>query len=327
MQKILKDKKYLKIKSHVALIFLVLLTFTSALSGYLLAKGKGGSSAGVAKATASLDVKKSNKPQLQFFVMSFCPYGNQIEQALKPVADLLGDKADIKPQFIFDKVEGDLNSYCASRSPDPSMCQQFIDNGQFNGTIAECKNIIQDQITSCKDEKQYIKIDNSYYTSLHGKVEANQQIREICAWNLADKPSTWWTFVDGVNTNCTSTNADTCWQDQAKTAGLDTDKITDCFNTQAKDLIEAELAITNAKSISASPTLLLEGSEFPPNDAYNQEGTGALDINGTIIRQADFRTPEGLKQTVCSVFSKKPAECKTVLEASDEVAAPSAGGC
>lgn len=322
-----KLKKYIKIKSYVALVFLALLTATSGLSGYLLAGGSGKVAGSTVKTTSEVKIEKSSKPELQFYVMSFCPYGNQIENVIRPVFDLIGDKADLKPQYIFDKVEGDLATFCQSRSPDPSMCQQLIDNGQFQGTVAECTALIQEQVTNCKDEKQYIKIDNNYYTALHGRVEANQQIREICAWNLADNQKVWWDFVSNVNTNCTSTDADTCWQDQAKTAGLDTDKITDCFNNQAKDIIEAEIALTTKNNVSASPTLLLNGVEFPPQTAYSQDGTGALKINDTVIKQADFRTPEGLKQAVCSVFSRKPADCKTTLETSQDTAAPSAGGC
>ena len=193
------------------------------------------------------------------------------------------------------------------------MCQQFIDNQQFKGTVAECKKVIQDQISACQDQKQYIKIGDSYYTALHGKIEANQQIREICAWNLADKPATWWNFIDKVNKNCTSANADTCWTDQAKSVGLDTDKITDCFNTQAKQLIEKEIAITSKYNISASPSLLLESIEFPPESAYTQDGSGAINLNGTIIKQADFRTPEGLKQAICAASNnlRNTASCST----------------
>lgn len=323
----LKNKKYIKIKSHVALIFLALLTATSGLSGYFLAGGSGKVAGSAVKATSEIEIEKSSKPELQFYVMSFCPYGNQIENVIRPVFDLIGDKADLKPQYIFDKVEGDLATFCQGRSPDPSMCQQFIDNGQFQGTVAECNTLIQEQVANCKDEKQYIKIDSNYYTALHGRVEANQQIREICAWKLADNQKVWWDFVGNVNTNCTSTDADTCWQEQAKSAGLDTDKITDCFNNQAKDIIEAEIALTTKNNVSASPTLLLNGVEFPPQTAYNQDGTGALKVNDTVIKQADFRTPEGLKQAVCSVFSRKPGDCKTTLETSQETAAPSAGGC
>ena len=49
---------------------------------------------------------KTDKPTVQLFVMSFCPYGIQAENAMKPVVDLLGDKAVFEPHFIV-KVSGD----------------------------------------------------------------------------------------------------------------------------------------------------------------------------------------------------------------------------
>jgi len=323
----LKNKKYIKIKSPIAYLFLLLLTLTSIASGYLYAnKGQVAGTKSSVKATSTLEVDKTNKPEFLFFVMSFCPYGNQIEQALKPVADLLGDKVNLQPQYIFNKFESleALKNSCKQSYPDPSRCQDYVDGGQV-ASVAECEQIIGQQITAC--ENGSINIDGVYYSSLHGRIEVNQNVREICAWNQTDDKSIWWNFIENVNTNCDTQNADTCWQDQAKQAGLDTDKITDCFNTQAKDLIEAEIAQTEKYQASASPTLILSGVNFPPETAYTQDGTGALDINGTVISQADFRTPEGLKQAICSVFSKQPKECKTTLETSSDVAAPSAGGC
>lgn len=41
-----------------------------------------------------------NKPQIDFFVMSYCPYGNQAEEAMKPVYDLLKDKAVFNPHYV-----------------------------------------------------------------------------------------------------------------------------------------------------------------------------------------------------------------------------------
>ena len=38
--------------------------------------------------------------KVMLFVMSFCPYGIQAENAMKPVVDLLGDKVGIVPHFI-----------------------------------------------------------------------------------------------------------------------------------------------------------------------------------------------------------------------------------
>jgi glutaredoxin len=46
------------------------------------------------------ETPKTDKPTVQLFVMAFCPYGIQAENAMKPVVDLLGSKADIKVHFI-----------------------------------------------------------------------------------------------------------------------------------------------------------------------------------------------------------------------------------
>lgn len=43
---------------------------------------------------------KSDKPVVELYVMSFCPYGVQAENLMKPVVDLLGSVADIKVRFI-----------------------------------------------------------------------------------------------------------------------------------------------------------------------------------------------------------------------------------
>ena len=46
------------------------------------------------------ETPKTDKPTVQLFVMAFCPYGVQAESAMKPVVDLLGNKADIQVHFI-----------------------------------------------------------------------------------------------------------------------------------------------------------------------------------------------------------------------------------
>lgn len=56
--------------------------------------------------TQPQQVPKTDKPTVELFVMSFCPYGVQAEILMKPVVDLLGTKADIKVRFIAN-VQGD----------------------------------------------------------------------------------------------------------------------------------------------------------------------------------------------------------------------------
>jgi len=46
------------------------------------------------------ELPKTEKPKVDLFVMSFCPYGNQAEELMMPVADLLGDSAEIELHYI-----------------------------------------------------------------------------------------------------------------------------------------------------------------------------------------------------------------------------------
>lgn len=48
-----------------------------------------------------------NKPQIDFFVMSFCPYGNQAEELIEPVYQILEGKADFNPHYVIYSNYGD----------------------------------------------------------------------------------------------------------------------------------------------------------------------------------------------------------------------------
>jgi len=74
-----------------------------------------------AEVQAPKEVPKTDKPKVEVFVMSHCPYGTQMEKGLIPVIETLGDKADIKIKFVdyamHDKKELDeqLNQYCINK--------------------------------------------------------------------------------------------------------------------------------------------------------------------------------------------------------------------
>ena len=271
--------KFVQIPLAGVIVFSLLLATSSFFAGaaWLKIKGQG---SGLKTALATFEPVKSEKPEFQFYVMSFCPYGNQIEDLIKPVAELLKDSADIRPQYIFNKIT-DLKQQCQQYSSD--NCPNYISAGYF-ANESECKSELASYSQQCLDEKQYLKIGDIYYGSLHGRVEANQNVREICAYNMTgDDKTSWWNFIDNVNKNCDSTNADTCWEDQAKKAGFDTNQITECFNTQAADLIEKEIALTNQYQVQGSPTLMINGNTFPPEASYSSDNKGSLKIGKKIF--------------------------------------------
>jgi len=317
--------KYIKIPTLAFALIVILLLAASFYSGLSWAKSKSVSLSNNPGSGNSFTVKKSQKPELKFFVMSFCPYGNQIEDVLRPVYDLLKDKADFTPQYIFEKIDN-LDTYCKSRSGDPAQCALYVQNSYFK-TEAECKTAITQNLNSCKDESAYIKSDNGVmYASLHGRQEANQDIREICAWNQNEDKTQWWDFIASVNKNCTAQNADSCWEEQAKSAGLDSTKITECFNNDGIKLIEEHFAVTEEYKVSASPTVLINGSIFPPEAAYTSDGKGTLKIDNKVATQDKYRTPNVVKAAVCAAFNRDPSACKTTLNELSGTA-PSAGGC
>jgi len=80
------------------------------------------------------------KVKLEFYVMSKCPFGSQVEQAIKPVLDEIGGRVDFQLNFIAqksgdafssmhgeDEVKGDLVQVCAMKHyPDVSKYMAFI---------------------------------------------------------------------------------------------------------------------------------------------------------------------------------------------------------
>lgn len=92
---------------------------------------------------AATDFPKKEKPEVEVFVMTHCPYGTQIEKGILPVATLLGDKIDLKVKFVYyamhGKVELDeqLLQHCIQKEQE----DKFIDYlGCFlkEGNTADC---------------------------------------------------------------------------------------------------------------------------------------------------------------------------------------------
>lgn len=77
------------------------------------------------------DLVKSDKPEVEVFVMSHCPYGTQFEKGLVPVMETLKDKANIKIKFVnyvmHKEVEmrDNLVQYCIDKE----------DNGKYNAFL------------------------------------------------------------------------------------------------------------------------------------------------------------------------------------------------
>jgi len=55
-----------------------------------------------------LCMTKKEKPEVNLFVMSHCPYGTQIEKGILPVLRLLGDKINFNMRFVYYAMHGEI---------------------------------------------------------------------------------------------------------------------------------------------------------------------------------------------------------------------------
>lgn len=59
------------------------------------------------------DIPQADKPEVMLFVMSFCPYGNQAEDVMKPVVELLGETVKIELHYIiYENYASGYPDYC-----------------------------------------------------------------------------------------------------------------------------------------------------------------------------------------------------------------------
>lgn len=64
-------------------------------------------STGAAPSKQPTEVPKSDKPLVEVFVMSYCPFGTQMEKGILPVASLLKDKIDFKLRYTHFTLHGE----------------------------------------------------------------------------------------------------------------------------------------------------------------------------------------------------------------------------
>ncbi|MFZ4632098.1 MAG: hypothetical protein ACOYL8_02725 [Patescibacteria group bacterium] len=80
--------------------------------------GAAGATTPAASTPAATVSKKSDKPVIELFVMSHCPYGTQIEKGMLPVVETLGNKIDFQLKFCNYAMHGEkelkeqLAQYC-----------------------------------------------------------------------------------------------------------------------------------------------------------------------------------------------------------------------
>jgi len=119
---------------------------------------------------ATGEAAKSDKPVVELFVMSHCPYGTQIEKGILPVIKTLGDKIDFKLKFCDytmhgqKEVQEELNQYCIMQNQ-PEKLTSYL----------EC--FLGDETSSSKCMAQ-VGIDSAKISSCAASTDKEYKISE-----------------------------------------------------------------------------------------------------------------------------------------------------
>lgn len=115
--------------------------------------------------TAITEIPKADKPVVNLFVMSHCPYGTQIEKGIIPVYSLLGDKIDGSIDFVYYAMHGEieineeLNQYCIQKEQNDKFLNYltcFLAEGDGESCLDDV-GINKSKLQACveKTDKKY----------------------------------------------------------------------------------------------------------------------------------------------------------------------------
>jgi hypothetical protein len=111
------------------------------------------------------DVEKSDKPNVELFVMSHCPFGTQAEKGIIPVAELLGDKIDFEIKFVNYAMHGEkevveqTNQHCI-KTEEPDKFLPYLKCFLKEGDGAAC--LEETEIDEAKLEACYEATDTEF---------------------------------------------------------------------------------------------------------------------------------------------------------------------
>ena len=113
-----------------------------------------------AAAAPAVSAPKAEKASVELFVMSYCPYGTQIEKGLLPVLSTLGDKVDFELKFCDYAMHGEkeltenMTQYCIEKNEPQKLTaylQCFLDAGD-SASCLKSVGVNTSKLNSCVAE-------------------------------------------------------------------------------------------------------------------------------------------------------------------------------
>lgn len=150
--------------------------------------------------------------------------------------------------------------------------------------------------------------NNNFFCSPLGKPQINQQVRELCAWEIINDNQSWWKFVNAVAQNCNPDDIDQCWQVEAKIANLPLAQIQDCFSRQTIPIISNQIQTFKDKNIFETPTMIINNAQLPIYSKDSQKNL-VVKIEDRYFQGNQINSPEYFIAAICAAIEKQIDIC------------------
>ncbi len=115
--------------------------------------------------TPPANIPKTDRPKVELFVMSYCPFGLQMQKAYAPAWELLEGKADIDVKFVsyamheLKEVEENTRQYCIEQE-EPSKYIAYLKCFTTSGDYKSCMSTAA--INTSKIDRCYTATDKKF---------------------------------------------------------------------------------------------------------------------------------------------------------------------
>jgi protein-disulfide isomerase len=131
--------------------------------------------------------EKRERPDVKLFVMSYCPFGVQMEKAMLPVWKLLKDKADFGVYFVDyimhgkKEMEENLRQYCIQKEEKEkylTYLECFVKDGNSENCLKEAK-IDKNKLENCqKSTDKEFKISENFTETGYPPFNVHKDLNE-----------------------------------------------------------------------------------------------------------------------------------------------------
>jgi hypothetical protein len=117
------------------------------------------------------NLPKNDKPVVELFVMSYCPYGTQMEKGILPAVAALGNKVNFQIKFNDYAMHGEkelaenLTQYCIQKEQPTKFSNYltcFLKDSSQSAACVNNSNVDKDKLDACiaKTDKTYSIMEN-----------------------------------------------------------------------------------------------------------------------------------------------------------------------